>query len=94
MSSDTDDVSIWGYIQLGWIGSVFLSTTAAILYVRVNEIGPRAFWASDVCPDPHESCGVMPLVIPAAALGSMLLLFAGALVINFAEKTYLGGVRR
>lgn len=52
-----------------------LITPFAILgYVKANRIGPRAFWATDVCPEPNVICGNFPLVtLPAVLIGAAML---------------------
>jgi len=44
-----------------------------MLYITLNKVGPRIMWASDACPEPGVTCGVMPA-------GALLSAFVGAVV--------------
>lgn len=62
----------WGFIANGLVAPFFI-----IRNVKTNQIGPRAFWATDVCPDPAHLCGNIPLVILPASIVGVFLIIAG-----------------
>lgn len=62
---------LMGYL---WMGAGAITPLLLVAYVKWNRVGPRAFWASDVCPEPNVICGNFPLVIlPAAVIGFVML---------------------
>lgn len=57
-----------------WMLTGLLIPVAIIGYATTNRIGPREFWATDVCPEPNVICGNFPLVIwPAVIIGAVML---------------------
>lgn len=65
---------LMGYL---WIGAGLIIPILLIHYVKWNQVGPRAFWASDVCPAANVVCGNIPLVTAVAAIAGGVLIAAG-----------------
>jgi len=75
-------------VRIAWLLTVGAVILGLMSYVRLNQIGPRVFWATDVCPEPNVSCGVLPLVVPAAAVLAMGLLVGGQRGITLLERRW------
>lgn len=72
-----DTTRLESTLKLGAIGLSLLTATAFLVWVKTNRIGPRVFWASDVCPDPGTFCGVVPASVFVAALIGTLMAGVG-----------------
>lgn len=54
------------------------------LWVQIFQIGPRWFWAQDVCPEPNVTCGNVPVSIIVGVL-------LGIIVVGLVLGVYLVG---
>jgi hypothetical protein len=65
------------------LGLVSLTVALGVtFYGSANQIGPRIMWASDLCPSPQYTCGVIPLwTVIGSFLGAFVAL-AGVRFLN------------
>lgn len=50
-----------------------VTAMAIALYIGVNQIGPRWFWASDLCPEPNVGCGIIPVGVIVASIAGVIV---------------------
>lgn len=60
--------------KLGLVPVLFGAAVALVILtsIKIWQIGPRVFWATDACADPAVMCGNFPLGTSVAALAGVL----------------------
>jgi len=82
--TETDEITVNGQDMLtfGWAFLCLFLAGFTLGYIKMNQVGPRGFWASDVCPDPSVICGNIPLAFPTVVFGTAGVFVAGRYMIN------------
>lgn len=59
------------------VGTIMIGSVIALRFQFKAWALPRVFWSQDVCPEPHITCGVLPLYIVIGCVAWAIIL-AGA----------------